>query len=137
MSLCIHEDRLYIVYSDSTMEICRNGAVERIIRLSFTEEMDKDSILRKFFRYEFHGDRLYLFYNYMLDVIALDSDGELPLYCVPSDIIDYLPENGELIMVAEDISRNDGRSYPGWYDELEPSEIMERGRLQLYEMERK
>ncbi|MBR3294932.1 MAG: toll/interleukin-1 receptor domain-containing protein [Clostridia bacterium] len=137
MSLCIHEDRLYIVYSDSTMEICRNGAVERTIRLSFTEEMDKDSILRKFFRYEFHGDRLYLFYNYMLDVIALDTDGELPLYCVPSDIIDYLPENGELIMIAEDISRNDGRSYPGWYNELEPSEIMERGRLQLYEMERK
>jgi hypothetical protein len=135
VSFCWHDGSLYVTYTDCTMDVYKGNSLIRTIQLSFREELYQD--LNKMFRYEFHDDRLYMFYAYVLDVIDLSSEGHLPLYCVEGDVLEYLADRKELIMHAYDGKRNDYLNYLGWYDELTPQEMIERGKAQLEALEGK
>ncbi len=128
VSFSAHDGKVYCVFPDSTLEIYEEGKLRRKISLSFGIG---ELINGKMFRYEFSGNRLYLYRDRDLDVIRLDTDSATPLFSVPHRAIDAVPETGKIICYGPSI-RQDGQNFGMVsFTEYSLQELIARSREQI------
>ncbi|MBO7676237.1 MAG: hypothetical protein J6S49_01795, partial [Erysipelotrichaceae bacterium] len=123
-----HENRLYVLNPDSTLEIYEHN---RQIRKVILEGNDISFCPNKLVRFEVHDKELFIYVDTLLYIVNLDSDSSRTLYDFQENVLGA--HGDDFVVYAYDGRKKDFMFYLGEYKRYTLDEMIERAYRQLEE----